>query len=688
MNTYYEIDTERLEVGQETRFSLTVTIGSEGLPEGGALRVEFPWGCWTPPVMAEIKVHAYLQHANADVSAVAKNTGVEVTPRVWYRGVLNPFVTISVSGGPLEAGDTVLFRYGLSSDYLPPARCQTYPSDSAEFVVRMNPDPSGRGEWIGIEQRGNLAITAGPPERLELVLPSLMVLGGGAPLRHVLTDRHRNEPRGTNLSAANPSERGVSAEADRLIGRLHHSVFEGDVRIDREDDGGIRVVPGVSGTVRIGADDDPADEDFRRDSGEDHRTGLLSAAESAIPLLFSTNLDYLPLPRRQGKDLTIPEVDLPEEWRRMTKQFAGVSNPCRVVESSPGYSIYWGDLHIHTDFSDGRLPIDAAYRYARDITRLDIAAAADHESGIEVVRRSGGNTRDACMHKWRRTQETADEFYRPGEFVTLRGFEWTSNGFGHRNVYFPGGGVDDLLAGLDNEYLHYEMKPDHFYEIVEDPEALIIPHHTLVSTDWSYYDPRELLVEIYSTWGRTEYPGNQGWDKPVHPGGGILTGLERGYRFGLIGGSDAHDSRGGRCYPSPPARNLNYRSGLMAVLAEELTRESVYRALSERRVYATSGERIYLNVLADGSLMGSELERPAGSSVEYLFEAAGTRPIRSVSFIGERGVIEERTLEAEWVEHSLSIRVPPAGETRFVYVRLEQCDGNFAWSSPVWITGV
>lgn len=660
---YFTMSKDVLTVNSVTRLDLVIHIGQMGLPKGGLVLIEFPWGCWTPPIMAEIKGHAYLQNVNAQVVVKAKDTKVEIIPYVWYRGVLSPFVFLRVIGGSLAEGDRIVFQYGLENSQLPDARCQTYPVDLVDFKVKVNPqddirrDSGGEmwGEWLLLERKGKLRVVAGPPKRLELIAPTVVEQGKKFTIRTALTDMYRNKP------------------TTSYKGRLEFEVIDGEATIqgnEKEVNSNITALTNIVGVFRLGAYDD----------------NLAQVPCTIIPIIHDSTLDYLPLPRRKGKNTAAPCFNLPEIWIKKVKRFSSISNPVRVVEGKAKYQIYWGDIHVHSNISDGAWEIEEVYRYARDIVKLDIVAVSDHESAINFPMVSAKKYR--TFSKWEKTQKTANRFYEPGRLVTFRGFEWTSNTYGHRNVYFPGAEIEDYLALLNREYDFYEMEPTHFYEIIGGREAIIIPHHTLVATNWDYHDPRELLVEIYSTWGRTEYSGNIGWDKPDNSKGGSVEGLKAGYRLGFIGGSDGHDSSPGRCYPGGPARNLNYRSGLMAVLAEELTRESIYNAMKARRTYATTGERIYLKFQVDGALMGSEIERTSGKVVKVIAEVAGTRPLRRVELVQNGELLKFIESKGDWAEPHWEIVVPPRGQTCFIYLRVEQVDGNMAWSSPVWITGI
>ena len=93
--------------------------------------------------------------------------------------------------------------------------------------------------------------------------------------------------------------------------------------------------------------------------------------------------------------------------------------------------------------------------------------------------------------------------------------------------------------------------------------------------------------------------------------------------------SDGHKGRPGASYPG--AGNFGSYGGLTCVLAEALTRQSVWEAYRARRVYATTGARIYLNVETDdGMPMGGLLPLGSGSGTEFRIRVCGTAPIERV----------------------------------------------------------
>jgi hypothetical protein len=104
-------------------------------------------------------------------------------------------------------------------------------------------------------------------------------------------------------------------------------------------------------------------------------------------------------------------------------------------------SIYWGELHGHTDlspcysrdFGGGAGTFEQVYGYARDVAGLDFVACADHDYPL----RAGD---------WAAARDAAARFHAPGRFVTVPAYEWTSEHYGHRNVLF--GCADDAPAPL------------------------------------------------------------------------------------------------------------------------------------------------------------------------------------------------------------------------------------------------
>jgi len=361
----------------------------------------------------------------------------------------------------------------------------------------------------------------------------------------------------------------------------------------------------------------------------------------------------------------------------------GVSNPCRVGSESP---VFWGDIHTMTAISAGLSRPAPTLAYARDCTHLDFCALTDGDHADSYF--SDG--------EWEETRAAVRQFHARGRFVTLLGSEYHERRVaGDKNIYYR----DDEAPLLRWSDLGDEQ-PQALWEALGGRRALTVPHHTVSGSGllrpWDYHDPEyQRLAEVYSIWGSSEAPGalrpnywRNNWDNSVR------SGLARGYRLGLIASADSHDGLPGNASWMRVRRG--YRGGLVAVYAEELTREAVFDALWERSCYGTTGARILLRLSLNQADMGRELCSEEDRRRRCLqVEVAGTAPIAEVVVVrnGREVWIQpgcEWEGSAEWVddEDFATVALPGFDDRPFVYyyVRVLQEDGEMAWSSPIWVS--
>lgn len=341
-----------------------------------------------------------------------------------------------------------------------------------------------------------------------------------------------------------------------------------------------------------------------------------------------------------------------------------------------GRRVLFGDIHQHTSSSDGTGTLAETYNRARYRYGDDIVAVSDHESFLG---------RRTTPGEWAQYCATADDFYEPGEFVTLYAYEWTGSmhpGPGHKVVYPPNSDFD-MLFSRDDELT---QTPTGLIAEAKRAGALVFPHHVgWTGADMENHDEDvQSCFEIVSCHGAyerfgMEIIGTRGDDKE---GQFIADALDRGLRFGLVGGSDGHglNWHHGICRMAD-----SHRSGLTAVLTDDLSRDGVLDALSQRRCYATSGARIGLWFEIDGYPMGAVV-RPGGIS-SFRVVVNGTDRFRGISLVSNRG--KEIALKFDPLQRDADVHgtlPPPAeGGWSYYFVRVVQADGHVAWSSPIWI---
>jgi len=114
---------------------------------------------------------------------------------------------------------------------------------------------------------------------------------------------------------------------------------------------------------------------------------------------------------------------------------------------------------------------------------------------------------------------------------------------------------------------------------------------------------------------------------------------------------------------------------------EDLTREGVMEALRARRSYGAT-DNILLDVRIGEHLNGSRLAH-RGGPVAISISVHGTAPVARVVVFRNEAVVQTLTPGSVTVDTVYS-DTPEPGPARY-YVRVEQVDGNIAWSSPFWI---
>ncbi|MFK7898100.1 MAG: CehA/McbA family metallohydrolase [Myxococcota bacterium] len=347
-----------------------------------------------------------------------------------------------------------------------------------------------------------------------------------------------------------------------------------------------------------------------------------------------------------------------------------------VVVRDAQTRLVWGDLHGHSQFSDGTGTPDDYFRYARDVARLDAIALTDHDHwGIRPL--------DESPELVDHLRETTARFNAPGRFITLPGYEWTNWVHGHRHVL----SFDDALpfySALDPE----TDRPDELWAALRGQRVLTFAHHSAgepIATNWFYRpDPvLEPVTEIASVHGMSEAPDAPAPVRGGEPGYFVRDTLLRGDRLGFIGSGDSHDGHPGL------AEIASGQSGLAGLMTRELSRPALLESLRRRHTFATNGIRPFLEVHLDDVPMGGALQaapsqsRTQGAELTLRIRYEGTEPIQRIDLIRSGRIA---SLEGESrISLDLMRTIPPLLPGEFHYVRIIQEDGGVAWSSPIFV---
>jgi hypothetical protein len=282
------------------------------------------------------------------------------------------------------------------------------------------------------------------------------------------------------------------------------------------------------------------------------------------------------------------------------------------------YQLFWGDLHSHCSISYGHGSAEQALIRARQ--QLDFCSITGHafwpdmptdrERYAEII--DYHNAGFATLGKnWDRLLSLEAEATEEESFIAFPSYEWHSLEFGDHNVYsaapqLPLKDADDL-PGLR--------------EVCRTAKAIAIPHHIGYASgyrgiDWeAFREELSPFVEVFSLHGcsvddRSPYPMLHDMG-PRDAGSTAEAGWARGHRFGIVGGTDHHGA-----YPG------SHGDGRMGVFAKDLTRESLWEAFQNRRVFAATGDRIDARLFVEEAWIGESIQHPGSRHLKIQVHAA------------------------------------------------------------------
>ncbi|MGI9477028.1 MAG: DUF3604 domain-containing protein [Hyphomicrobiaceae bacterium] len=304
---------------------------------------------------------------------------------------------------------------------------------------------------------------------------------------------------------------------------------------------------------------------------------------------FSAIVDGLALADAGEAEIVVRDADGHELCR---------SNPVRAIDDAGGEEAvhFWADTHGQSNETLGTNSARDYFIFGRDKAFVDIMG---HQ----------GNDFQITGRFWKQLNELTAEFDKPGEFVCIPGYEWSANTAvgGDRNVHYRHEGetihrsshaqIADPTDMVDEEsdaHTAHEL-----FEKLDGKDCVVAAHvgGRYADITFAHDNALETAVEVHSAWGTFEWIV---WDA-----------FEKGFRVGIVGNSDGHKGRPGACFPG--ASFFGSQGGLTCFRAPRLDRDAVFQAMRRRHHYATTGNRMYLDVsVATPSDATLFLENPPG----------------------------------------------------------------------------
>jgi hypothetical protein len=348
------------------------------------------------------------------------------------------------------------------------------------------------------------------------------------------------------------------------------------------------------------------------------------------------------------------------------------------------FSLFFGDLHGHSDLSDGKVDVDTFFINQRDLAKTDFCALTDHDHGGVGKPELWQVDPVTGKSKWDITLEKCDEYNEPQRFTTIPAYErdsypWYSNMI----LYYRSSKNAAMYRGVrDGEITQRELAA------LAGREDILFGPHTCstvsAGTDLNGRDQRLMpkTFEIYSRSGAYEYYDNPFPSADSVCGCAYIDALENGAHPACIACTDDHMGFCGRDLPAPAKENSYAYTGLTGVYANENTREALFDALRARRCYAFMGEkRITVDFRIDGHYMGEIITGDGDKRTVWYKVDGGDVPVSRVDLIKNgRSIVFFRNAPSRLVFDYVKER-----EEDYYYLRIQMADGRYAWTSPIWV---
>lgn len=316
------------------------------------------------------------------------------------------------------------------------------------------------------------------------------------------------------------------------------------------------------------------------------------------------------------------------------------------------FELFYGNLHSHTSFSDGRGTPEEAYAHASKYGH--VLAVTDHCYYL--------TTAHLGRHKLELTFEAARRATVHGFFAGLVGFEWTG-GSGHINVFESHNFVsrNEVSALLDfYKWLTVEAKLAQF----NHPGRTFGNFH-----DFQFFPDVDRYINLIEVGNGSSANGDTISQEALE---NFVLALNRGWHVSPTANQDNHRENW-----------LSANQTRTGIWSRSLTREDILEALWNRRTFASEDSNVRLWFEANGHPMGSVIGAQGSTALRFKLYYLDDEPVDVVIVHSQSGVVfTGEGLPAG--EHLFEFEsVPPDSfEWYFVYVR--QLDGDEIVSAPIW----
>ncbi len=375
----------------------------------------------------------------------------------------------------------------------------------------------------------------------------------------------------------------------------------------------------------------------------------------------------------ENKVSYVPEADLAEgshNVKVLLKDTLGneTSKQWSFKVGEVSSNLYFGQLHAHTDISDGTGTLDEAYQWARDKGNADYIAITDHSNWFDNDVKA--NILDgSASTKWTNAHATADKYNKDNEFTAMYGYEMTwsgsTGGWGHINTFNTPG-----FETRTNKTMNLKNYYNQLQKASEGISQLNHPGKTFGDFgDFGFYskatDQLVSLIEV----GNGEGPVRGSGYFPSYEY--YTRALDKGWHLAPTNNQDNHK------------RNwITSNTARTVIDAPTLDRDSLYQSMREMKVYATEDSNLRISYTVNDMPMGSNV---IGAD-KLNFKVSITDPdnediISKISIIANGGA---EVASKTFTDNEVSWDFQLDNAYTYYYVKVDQKDKDIAVTAPVW----
>ena len=255
------------------------------------------------------------------------------------------------------------------------------------------------------------------------------------------------------------------------------------------------------------------------------------------------------------------------------------------------WNFYFGQLHAHTDISDGHGTVQEAFEFAAQVENLDFFAVTDHSNSFDNADLGAVDLDGTAISEAWAAGKAAAEAVTNGDFVGIFGYEMTwpeDLAIGHISTFGTPGWQTRDQTGMNT------LK-GYFNTLASVPESLSQFNHPGAYygdfQNFSEYGPQyDTCVHLLEVGGEGDFTAYDAY----------TTALDASWHLAPSNNQNNHNGNWGS--------DSNART---VILAKTLTEEAIYDAIRNYRVYATEDADLKILYHLNHRIMGSTMPEAA-----------------------------------------------------------------------------